>query len=40
MTFSFRYDAGDDTWTELDFELPYTSYLGSAMFVEDDICDL
>ena len=40
MTFSFRYDAWNNTWTKLDFELPNYSRYGSAMFVDDNICDI
>ena len=36
---SFRYDAWNKTWTKLDMELPYDSMAGSAMFVDDNICD-
>ena len=39
MIISFRYDASKNTWTKLDMELPYYSRFGSAMFVDDNICD-
>ena len=40
LILNFRYDSWNNTWTKLDFELPYDSYYGSAMLVDDKICDM
>ena len=36
----YEYDSWNNTWTKLDFELPYNTYFGSAMFVDDNICNI